>query len=83
MTPEDVHRTTFATALPWQRGYRIADVDDFLDHIAAALTGRAALTVADLDRVAFGEARWWTRGYRAEQVDAFIQRVRAEFGSRA
>lgn len=82
MTPEDVHQTAFAMTLPGQRGYRTADVDDFLDRVAAALADRTTLTVADLNQVDFGVSGRWTRGYRADQVDAFVERVRAEFGLR-
>lgn len=80
VTPEDVRQTTFATALPGQRGYHVEDVDDFLDRLEAALAGRATLTVAELRQVSFRVTGWWKRGYRADRVDAFVDRVRAEFG---
>lgn len=79
MTPEDVHHITF-TAAPWgRRGYRMEDVDDLLDHIAAALTGRSAL---DPERLRAGfrpGGTWLNRGYHPDEVDDFLQRVRAEF----
>ncbi|MEU1980391.1 DivIVA domain-containing protein [Nocardia sp. NPDC019395] len=80
MTPDDVHRITFTRA-PWgRRGYREDDVDDLLDHIAAALAGRATLTMDQLRGGFRAGGSRLNRGYHPDQVDAFLERVRAEFG---
>ncbi|WP_280425734.1 DivIVA domain-containing protein [Nocardia carnea] len=80
MTPEDVHHITFATA-PWgHRGYRTDDVDDLLDHIAAALAGRSPLSAERLRGGLRPGGAWLNRGYHPGQVDDFLQRVRIEFG---
>ncbi|MFI5716974.1 DivIVA domain-containing protein [Nocardia sp. NPDC051750] len=80
MTPEDVHRITFATA-PWgRRGYRVDDVDELLDHIAAALAGRAPLGADRWQSGLRPGGTWLNRGYHPDEVDAFLEQVRAEFG---
>lgn len=79
MTPEDVHHITFTTA-PWgRRGYRMEDVDDLLDHIAAALAGRTALRGEQLHSGFRPGGTWLNRGYHPDEVDAFLRLVRAEF----
>ncbi|NKY32748.1 DivIVA domain-containing protein [Nocardia speluncae] len=79
MTPEDVHHITFATA-PWGRpGYKTDDVDDLLDHIAAALAGRADLDAERLQRGFRPGSTWLNRGYQPDEVDDFLRRVRGEF----
>ncbi|MFI1459813.1 DivIVA domain-containing protein [Nocardia carnea] len=80
MTPEDVHHITFTTA-PWgRRGYRMDDVDDLLDHIAAVLAGRAPLSAERLRGGLRPGGTWLNRGYDPDEVDAFLLRVRAELG---
>lgn len=80
MTPEDVHRITF-TMSPWGRpGYRTDDVDDLLDHIAAALAGRSPLRPDRLHTTPRPAGSWLNRGYNPAEVDAFLHRARTEFG---
>ncbi|WP_280400438.1 DivIVA domain-containing protein [Nocardia carnea] len=80
MTPDDVHHITFPMA-PWgRRGYRVDDIDDLLDHIAAALAGRVPLSPERLHSEPRPGGSWLNRGYHPDAVDAFLQRVRVEFG---
>ncbi|MGI5217482.1 DivIVA domain-containing protein [Nocardia sp. CA-290969] len=80
MTPDDVHHITFPMA-PWgRRGYRVDDVDDLLDHIAAVLAGRAPLDTMRLRDEPRPGGSLLNRGYNADAVDSFLQRVRTEFG---
>ncbi|MCX0272233.1 DivIVA domain-containing protein [Nocardia rhamnosiphila] len=80
MTPEDVHRITFAQAPFGRRGYREQDVDELLDLIAAALAGRATLTSEHLDRGIRTASSMFQRGYHPDQVDHFLEQVRRRFG---
>ncbi|MFD4401724.1 DivIVA domain-containing protein [Nocardia sp. NPDC058499] len=79
MTPEDVHHITFAMAPRGRRGYRVDDVDDLLDRIAAALAGRSALSAEQLRGGFRPGGIWLNRGYHPDEVDDFLQRVRTEF----
>lgn len=80
MTPEDVHHVTFAQS-PWgRRGYRMDDVDDLLDRIAAALSGRSTLDAERFHRGFRPGGAWLNRGYHPDQVDAFLQHVRVDLG---
>lgn len=80
MTPDEVHRIAFARAPFGRRGYREQDVDELLDLVVAALTGRLALTAEILDRGFRAPPGVFGRGYHPDQVDAFVERVRREFG---
>ena len=80
--PEDVRRIHFAMPPIGHRGYDAADVDTFLEQIAATLAGHGALTADDVRRVDFAAPRFGGRGYQADQVDEFLDRVRAELKNR-
>ncbi|WP_328397193.1 DivIVA domain-containing protein [Nocardia sp. NBC_00416] len=80
MTPEEVHEITFARAPFGSRGYRVQEIDELLDLIAAALAGRATLTSEHLHRGSRVPASVFQRGYHPDEVDAFVDGVRHEFG---
>ncbi len=54
------------------RGYRLDDVDEFLDQVAGALAGDGTVTVDDVRRVAFRPKRG---GYDEAAVDDTLDRV--------
>jgi DivIVA domain-containing protein len=65
-----MHR--FPRARAWRRGYDVDDVDDFVDAVLKALSGRAALTVEQARTVAFRPKRG---GYDEDAVDETLDRV--------
>ena len=74
MNADQVRSVEFKQRL---RGYRIQDVDDFLEEVARAID--AGQPVAPMcDHVAFGQRM---RGYDIEQVDRFLEQLVEESGS--
>jgi DivIVA domain-containing protein len=55
-----------------RRGYRLDDVDEFLDQVSGALAGDGTVTVEDVRRVAFRPKRG---GYDEGAVDDTLDRV--------
>jgi DivIVA domain-containing protein len=55
-----------------RRGYRLDDVDEFLDQVAGALAGDGTVTVDDVRRMAFRPKRG---GYDESAVDDTLDRV--------
>ncbi|GAA2970363.1 DivIVA domain-containing protein [Actinokineospora diospyrosa] len=83
LTPETVREVTFDKAPFGKRGYHEDQVDDFLDRVEAALSGRVALSVAEVREIAFDAAPRVKRGYNEDQVDEFLDSVAAELQARA
>jgi DivIVA domain-containing protein len=64
----------FPRTRTWRRGYLLDDVDDFLDRVAATLSGADddPVTVDDVRRMAFRPKRG---GYEERAVDETLDRV--------
>jgi DivIVA domain-containing protein len=62
----------FPRATSLRRGYDVDDVDDFLDHVVAALDGGGPLTVEQVRAAAFRPRRG---GYLEDAVDETLDRV--------
>jgi DivIVA domain-containing protein len=75
VTAEDVHNIRFDRAPLGTRGYNEAEVDDFLDRVAATLDGEDEVTAADVRVAAFSKAPLGKRGYDQAEVDAFLRNV--------
>ncbi|PPK70342.1 DivIVA domain-containing protein [Actinokineospora auranticolor] len=83
LTPESVRAVTFDKAPFGRRGYHEDQVDEFLDKVEAALSGKARLTVKDVRQVEFDAAPLVKRGYNEDQVDHFLDTVVAELETRS
>lgn len=84
ITPDDVHAATFKT-VRLTRGYRLQQVDDFLDHVAVALAapqhGPQLIRAEDVKDMVF-DVTFGEEGYDMDEVDAFLDRVELEFTRR-
>jgi DivIVA domain-containing protein len=74
MGSQDTYRVQFSAPLAGSRGYRMDQVDAFLDVIAARLKMRNYLTAVEVHRIAFGRAPV-DQGYDTQEVDGFLDRV--------
>ncbi|UQE74788.1 DivIVA domain-containing protein [Gordonia sp. PP30] len=79
LTSEEIVGATFSTARFGGRGYDRAQVDTFLDAVAARFRDPADPAVAWLTPAAVTEARFapssfGRTGYRSEEIDAFLAR---------
>ncbi|GLZ39809.1 DivIVA domain-containing protein [Actinokineospora sp. NBRC 105648] len=83
LTPDAVRAVTFDKAPFGRRGYHEDQVDDFLDRVEAALSGRGDLTVQDVREAEFDAAPLVKRGYHEDQVDEFLDDVAAALEHRA
>ncbi|RRJ86082.1 DivIVA domain-containing protein [Gulosibacter macacae] len=59
----------FQRVTAFQRGYSVAEVDEFCDRVDAFLRGKASMTLREARGVAFAPKR---RGYEEGQVDLLI-----------
>ncbi|MCI2416061.1 DivIVA domain-containing protein [Saccharopolyspora sp. K220] len=75
LTPDEVHDVVFARTRRRGRGYDEAEVDDFLDRVAAALSGRGVVTAREVLAVEFSPRRPGRHAYKKTQVDAFLDKV--------
>lgn len=73
LTADDVENTRFSM-VKFREGYRLEDVDNLLDEIAATLAGRGHLSVEDVAHCKF-RATSFREGYDQGQVDAFLNTV--------
>ena len=62
----------FPRAGAFQRGYRVDDVDEFVDRVVAALDGQDSLSLDEVRQVPFRGQRG---GYREDAVDDAMDRV--------
>jgi DivIVA domain-containing protein len=83
VTAEDVHNIRFERAPLGSRGYNEAEVDEFLDRVAATLEDEDEVTAADVHRIAFSKAPLGKRGYDQASVDDFLRRVESTLVARA
>jgi DivIVA domain-containing protein len=81
MNSEDIYRVEFSKPRAGRRGYRIDEVDEFLDVIAARLKLRNHLTAKEVHDIAFRRAPV-DQGYDTEEVDHFLNRVEAVLGGK-
>lgn len=83
MAKERQAQGSFPLAAGRQRGYRIEQVDEFLDRARRSYEGNVedgeALTAADVRAAAFGLRK---RGYSARHVDAALDRLEDVFFER-
>jgi DivIVA domain-containing protein len=82
LTAADVHHTSFDRTPLGRRGYRRAEVDEFLAKAERALLGTELMTPSEIDRVTFARSRIGTRGYDEEQVDTFLDQLEKELAAR-
>lgn len=75
LTPDDVHDVVFAKARRRQLGYDEAEVDDFLDRVAATLAGTEELTAHEVLAVELSPRKPGENAYKKAQVDAFLEQV--------
>ncbi|WP_323137783.1 DivIVA domain-containing protein [Nocardia sp. alder85J] len=75
MTPHEVRRMRFGRAPIGHRGYDAAEVDAFLELVAQALGGHAALSAATIRGVEFRTAPLGHRGYDRDEVDEFLDQA--------
>ncbi|MGP4020857.1 DivIVA domain-containing protein [Saccharopolyspora sp. 5N708] len=75
LTPDDVHNVVFARTRRRHRGYDEAEVDHFLDRVAATLSGRQVVTAHEVLTVEFSPRKPGGHAYKKTQVDAFLDKV--------
>ncbi|MEU6645688.1 DivIVA domain-containing protein [Saccharomonospora sp. NPDC046836] len=84
VTPEDVHDIRFPDAPFGTRGYNEAQVDAFLDRIAATLDGEDDVSAAEVHNVAFNLTPLGKRGgYDQAAVDTFLRAVESTLAAKA
>ncbi|WP_169816143.1 DivIVA domain-containing protein [Nocardia miyunensis] len=77
LSPRDVQRLRFSAPPAGRDGYAAAEVDNFLDVVAAALAhaGPTGLSSQDARAIDFGPAEPGGAAYYADEVDAFLDVV--------
>jgi DivIVA domain-containing protein len=78
LTPDDIQDATFGKPPIGKRGYKMEQVDAFLDELAATLRGAGDLTAADVRAVTFAKPPIGQRGYDEDEVDAFLDLAEAQ-----
>lgn len=82
LTAEEVSQATFARPPANRLGYNANEVDDFLEMVEEALSGRRTLTADDVRHITFDSAPA-KRAYDEDEVDEFIDRITEELERRA
>jgi DivIVA domain-containing protein len=82
LTADEVSQATFARPPVNRLGYNANEVDDFLDMVEEALSGRRRLTADDVRQVTF-ETAPAKRAYDEDEVDEFIDRITEELERRS
>ncbi|MBK1785546.1 DivIVA domain-containing protein [Prauserella cavernicola] len=84
VSSSDANDIRFPEASFGARGYNEAQVDDFLDRVAATLDGEDDLTAAEVHDVAFNLTPLGKRGgYDQAAVDTFLRAVESTLAARA
>lgn len=75
LTADDVNRVTLSNPPPDRHGYRLDDVDTFLDRIENTLRGVDQLTADDVRNARFRVSRPGQGGYDPNEVESFLRLV--------
>ncbi|QGK70542.1 DivIVA domain-containing protein [Allosaccharopolyspora coralli] len=75
MTADDVNRATLSSPPPDRHGYRLDDVDAFLDRIEDTLRGVDQLTAGDVRNARFRVSPPGRGGYDPNEVESFLRLI--------
>jgi DivIVA domain-containing protein len=75
LTSEAIGSVVLSGSNAGERGYDEAEVDDFLDRVAATLRGADTLTSRDVQQVAFREQPEAGTGYDQGEVDSLVDLI--------
>lgn len=79
LTPRDVRDVKFDRPPIGRRGYHCDEVDDFLDRVEQALSGKLAMTAEEVREARFNKPPLFAgRGYDEYQVDSFLDLLEAQ-----
>lgn len=81
LTADDVNRVTLSNPPPDRHGYRLDDVDAFLDRIENTLRGVDQLTADDVRNARFRVSRPGQGGYEPNEVESFLRLVERQLDS--